>query len=91
MTKIYQCNSCMGTYPETNPDSTQNFHACGPIPNPDFQPDPTQPGFDPRQQIERPDKRDENIRPDVVYFDGKPCIVARDPADPTRRVTTPAD
>jgi hypothetical protein len=34
--------------------------------------------------------RNENMRPDLVYLEGKPMIVARDPTDATRRTYTPA-
>jgi hypothetical protein len=35
--------------------------------------------------------RNENMRPDLVYLEGKPMIVARDPTDATRRNYTPAE
>jgi hypothetical protein len=55
------CNSCGATYTPIQRDGSRYFHACGPIPNPAYQPDATQAKFDPRVTIERPNKRDENI------------------------------
>ena len=56
-----KCNSCGGTYPDTTQGGVRYFHACGPIPNPLYQPDPTKPNFNLQQFIERPNKRDENL------------------------------
>jgi len=57
----FRCNTCQGTYADESPGGVRYFHACPPIPNPDLQPDPALPGFDPREQVERTDKRDENV------------------------------
>ncbi len=58
---LFRCNACQATYRDVAADGRLNFHACGPIPNPAFQPDETKPLYDPRETIERPNKRDENI------------------------------
>ena len=46
----WTCKSCGGTYPDGQPDGTTYFHACAPSP-PDLN----------GVQLERPNKRDENI------------------------------
>ncbi len=61
----FRCNSCQGTYRDTQADGTLYFHACPPTPNPLFQPDTAKPLPDPRESIERPNKRDENITVDA--------------------------
>jgi len=56
-----QCKSCNGIYEKTQRDGTLYFHACAPVANPAYQPDPTKPNFDTVETIERAQKRDENI------------------------------
>jgi ssDNA-binding Zn-finger/Zn-ribbon topoisomerase 1 len=56
-----KCNSCGGIYNTTQPDGSRYFHACAPIPNPTYQPDPTKGTVVLQQTVERPNKRDENI------------------------------
>lgn len=56
-----KCNSCGGTYNAAPADGNRYFHACAPIPNPAYQPDPSKPLFNLQQTIEHPNKRDENI------------------------------
>ncbi len=57
----FRCNTCQGTYRDIAADGSLYFHACAPIVNPAFQPDSAKPLPDPRETIERPNKRDENI------------------------------
>lgn len=56
-----RCNSCGGTYAPTQADGSRYFHACAPIANPAYQPDPQKGPVNLQQTIERPNKRDENI------------------------------
>jgi hypothetical protein len=56
-----KCNSCGATYSPVQADGSRYFHACSPIPNPAYQPDPTKAAFNPTPTIERPNKLDENI------------------------------
>ena len=56
-----RCNSCGGTYTQNQADGSRYYHACGPIPNPAYQPDPTKGAVNLQQTIEHPNKRDENI------------------------------
>jgi ssDNA-binding Zn-finger/Zn-ribbon topoisomerase 1 len=56
-----KCNSCGGTYSQVQADGSRYFHACPPIPNPGYQPDPTKGAVVLQQTIERPNKRDENV------------------------------
>jgi hypothetical protein len=69
-----KCKSCDGTFEPTQRDGSQYFHACAPIPNPALQPDPGKPAYDPRETVERPNKRDENI-------DDSPAAVKAAPRD----------
>jgi hypothetical protein len=62
---MLKCNTCGGTYQDTTKGGIAYFHACGPIPNPLYQPDPTKPLFNLQQFIERPNKRDENLLPNA--------------------------
>jgi hypothetical protein len=55
-----RCKACLGTY-ETRQGDARYFHACAPIANPAYQPDPLKPAFNLIETIERPNKRDENI------------------------------
>lgn len=56
-----KCNSCGGTYNTAQADGSRYFHACSPIPNPAYQPDPTKGPVNLQPTIERPNKLDENI------------------------------
>lgn len=57
-----KCQVCGGIYPDTTgPGKIRYYHACPPILNPAYQPDPTKPLFNLVQFIERPGKIDENI------------------------------
>jgi hypothetical protein len=56
-----KCNSCGGIYDTAAADGSRYFHACPPIANPTYQPDPSKKGFDPQLTIEQPNKRDENF------------------------------
>ena len=56
-----KCNSCGGTYNTKQPDGSLYFHACAPLPNPAYQPDPAKGAVNPVQTIEHPNKRDENL------------------------------
>jgi hypothetical protein len=56
-----KCNSCGGIYSPTSGDGSLYFHACPPMANPTYQPDPNKKAFDPRPTIEQPNKRDENL------------------------------
>jgi hypothetical protein len=56
-----KCNTCGGTYTSVQPDGSHYFHACAPIDNPAYQPDPKKGAVNLQQTIERPNKRDENI------------------------------
>ncbi len=56
-----QCNECGSTYSDTQRDGAAYFHACAPIHNPAYQPDPAKGAFDPREMVERPGARNENI------------------------------
>jgi len=56
-----KCSTCTGTYTPQQAGNGQYFHACPPIANPAYQPDPTKPAFNLVQTIEQPNKRDENL------------------------------
>lgn len=56
-----KCTTCSGTYSPTQADGSKYFHACPPIANPAYQPDPAKPAFNLTQTIEIPNKRDENL------------------------------
>lgn len=84
----WQCNSCGATYDDGARIGIPYYHACGPIPNPDYQPHWDADKFDSRQEIERPDKRDENLLPGVQWIDNKPVVRESDPHDATRIITT---
>ncbi len=65
----YKCNSCGGAYVTPQAGGVVYYHACPPHANPDFQPVLDKPGYDSRETLEHPDKRDENIRQDPVTFE----------------------
>lgn len=69
---IVRCNTCRGTYSPVLTDGTAYFHACSPVPNPDLQPDPEKPRFDPREFADRLDHRDENLDDSPSPNRGKP-------------------
>jgi hypothetical protein len=56
-----KCSTCNGTYTPLPASNEQYFHACPPIPDPLFQPDPAKAAFHPNETIERANKRDENL------------------------------
>jgi hypothetical protein len=87
----YKCNSCGGIYSDTQKDGGRYFHACGPVANPNYQPDPSKPNHDARETIERVGRRDENTARNLQYIEGKPMIVTNDPNDATRQNITPAE
>lgn len=58
---IMECPACGGTYPRPEPPEQPYFHVCPPVPNPDFQPDPRAPEYDPRELIEREGHVNENL------------------------------
>ncbi len=62
---LFRCNTCRGTYRDADATGAPYFHACPPIVNPAFQPDTAKPLPDPRETIERPNRRDENITVDA--------------------------
>ncbi len=82
----FSCNDCKAIYSDKMADGSLYFHACGPIANPGFQPDPTKPNFDARPLIERPNRRDENVQPGLQFIDGsyvRRIPVATDPESTT--------
>jgi hypothetical protein len=56
-----KCNCCQGTFSPIEPDGSHYYHACGPLPNPAYQPDPTKGAVNLVQTIERPGKVDQNV------------------------------
>jgi rubredoxin len=88
----YKCLSCGAIYDNVQTDGSLNFHACPPD---EFE---QRAVFDqvtgelvtPEVRVLRKNPRNENMRPDLVYIDGKPKIVARDPNDVTRQLITDA-
>lgn len=56
-----KCNSCGGTYQPIQRDGSRYFHACAPVRNPAYQPDPTKGPVNPQDTIERPNMRNENL------------------------------
>lgn len=86
------CLSCGAIYDTAQRDGSIYFHACprdkvtthavcdpatGAVVTPEV-----------RTPIANP--RNENLRPDLQYHEGKPKIVARDPNDATRQIITDA-
>lgn len=89
---IWKCNSCGATYPDPKPDGTPAFHVCSPdtieqYAVTDEKGNVTQP----EKRAPRASVRNENIRPGLVYLEGKPMLRERDPSDPTRWVAKPAE
>jgi hypothetical protein len=91
MAKII-CLACGATYDTTQRDGSIYSHAC-PVDK------VTTPAvFDatgtklitPEVRTPIANPRNENVRPDLVYIEGKPKIVARDPNDATRQLVTDA-
>jgi len=85
----FRCNSCGGTYSDTQADGLGYYHQCPPEVI-------TPSAFDaagnitkPEKRDPRPDIRDENFVPGIVFLDGKPGRFAPDPADATREKFTP--
>lgn len=69
-----KCKSCQGTFEPAQRDGSLYFHACAPVANPKYQPDESAPQYDPRETVERANKRDENI-------DDSPAAVKAAPRD----------
>jgi ssDNA-binding Zn-finger/Zn-ribbon topoisomerase 1 len=84
----FKCNSCGGTYADTQADGTRYFHACSPVVNPAFQPDPTKLTHDARETIERDNARNENMKPGLAFQDGKYVVVTADLNDAQKTVAT---
>ncbi len=88
---IFECNSCHARYADPRPDGTPAFHVCPPEVIESYA------VSDGKGNVTKPEKRsprrsirNENIRPDLVYLEGKPFIRAQDPQDASRRTLTPA-
>lgn len=58
---LLKCRACKGTYRDASPAGQLYFHACAPVRNPRYQPDPEKARFDPRETIARENARDENL------------------------------
>lgn len=71
MAERVRCNACGGVYVPQQEHGTY-YHACPPIPNPAFQPDPGAKGYDPRETIPLPGGRNENTEPRAFRRDGEP-------------------
>ncbi len=88
----YQCLSCGAIYDSTSPQGHVYFHACP------AEIITTRAIFDatgeklltPEVREPLPNPRNENVRPDLQYHEGKPVIVRRDPNDATRQIVEPA-
>lgn len=61
MTRKLRCRACRAVYFDRSTGGVVYFHQCALVPNPAFQPDPGRPRYDPRELIERPGHRDENL------------------------------
>lgn len=67
-----QCKSCNATFDAIDARSgAAYFHACAPIANPAYQPDPLKGALNLQATIERPNKRDENVK---LLPDGKTIV-----------------
>jgi hypothetical protein len=88
----YQCVSCGGVYDDRDANGILYFHACPPdrVTTPAVFDSITGLLKTPEVRTPTPNPRNENIRPDLVYVDGKPHIVARDPTDASRQTYSPA-
>jgi hypothetical protein len=88
----YQCVTCGGVYDDRDANGVLYFHACPP----DRVTTPAT--FDlvtgllktPEVRTPTANPRNENVRPDLVYVNGHPKIVARDPTDASRQTYTDA-
>jgi|SRR5579872_2615673 len=89
----YICLSCKAVYDPIQRDGTTHGHVCPP----DRVTTPAT--FDatgttlvtPEVRTPIANPRNENVRPDLMYIEGKPYLVTRDPNDSTRRIEKPAD
>jgi hypothetical protein len=88
-----KCLSCGATYDTVQSDGNIYFHACPPdkVTTPAvFDATGTKlVSAEVRTPIANP--RNENIRPDLVYIEGKPKLISRDPTDATRQIVKDAD
>ena len=57
---LYECRACHGVFEEVLRDGARYFHACPPVANVSYQPDPHKDAYDPRETVERQGHRDEN-------------------------------
>src|SRR5579864_838176 len=85
----YECNSCHARYDDPRPDGTPAFHVCPPDEILAYA------IFDDSGKLLKPEKRgprlnvrNENLRPGLVYIEGKPRLRVQDPEDRTRWVLT---
>lgn len=88
----WKCNSCGAVYDDPRPDGTPAFHVC-PV-----DAITERALFDEQGNQQKPEKREalsdrrnENIRPELVYIEGKPMLKVTDPDDRTRRTLKQAD
>ena len=63
MRQVVQCLTCGGSYLTEDSKGFEYFHACPPVDNPAFQPDITRPNYDPDEDVDRPNARNENYVP----------------------------
>jgi hypothetical protein len=86
------CLSCGATYDTIQRDGSTYYHACPPdkVTTPAVFDKTT--GALVSAEVRTPivNPRNENVRPDLVYIEGKPKIVSRDPNDATRQLVTDA-
>jgi hypothetical protein len=88
----YQCLSCKAVYDIPGVGGRIYPHACPP------EQVTTRAVFDttgtklvtPEVRTPLTNPRNENVRPDLQYIEGKPFLVSRDPNDATRQIQTPA-
>ena len=87
-----KCLSCGATYDTIQRDGSAYFHACPPdrITTPAVIDKLSGAVTTPEVRTPLANPRNENIRPDLVYIEGKPKIVTRDPNDATRQIITDA-
>lgn len=79
----FKCNSCGGTYSDTQADGTSYFHACAPETIEPAEFDATGKRTKEEKRTPRTDVRDENFVRGLVLVDGKPKLQT---ADPTKNV-----
>lgn len=81
MSNIRKCAACGGVFLDPQRDGSAYFHACPPIPNDAYQPDPAQDNYDPRETVLREGHRDERPIAGMQVLDGKlhvPTYVAEE-------------